>query len=243
MATTFAFDVYGTLIDPLQISNLLAEQAGSEAQSLAELWRAKQLEYSFRRGLMGTYVRFPEVTRAALDYACEAIGVSLDDDFKSSLMAHYRTLPAFADTRAALTELQDYDARLHAFSNGTSADVGALLAHAQIDSLLTSVVSVDDVKSFKPDPRVYAHFNKATNSKPAETWLVSSNPFDVIGAGACGWNTAWIRRDPKTPFDSWEITPTVVLNSLSALPDVILPLRQTSKPRRHPWRELSKPYS
>ena len=217
MTMTFALDVYGTLIDPLEISKQLSEHAGDRASDLAELWRSKQLEYSFRRGLMGGYVTFDTVTEAALDYACLALDVELADEVKAALRAQYRALAAFADVRPALSALAREGARLHAFSNGTSDDVASLLAHAQIDQHIGSIVSVDDVKTFKPDPRVYAHFNAVTGSTPAKTWLVSSNPFDVIGAAACGWNTAWVKRKSTAVFDPWEFQPSKVIGSLEDL--------------------------
>jgi len=217
MSTTFALDIYGTLINPLGIASQLADQVGDKAVGVAELWRSKQLEYSFRRGLMGTYKNFPDVTKAALDYACDALGVRLPDDAKASLLAQYRALEAFDDVRPALSALETKGARLHAFSNGLADDIAALLSRAQIDGFIRSTVSVDDVRTFKPDPLVYAHFNKVTGSSPDATWLVSSNPFDVIGAAAVGWNTAWVKRSPTAVFDPWEHTPTKTITSLTEL--------------------------
>ncbi len=218
MATTFAFDVYGTLIDPLGIATELQTYGGEKAQGAAELLRSKQLEYSFRRAVMGAYLPFTEVTGAALNYACDVAGLTLSEKARQSIMAQYRELPTFPEVQTALASLRDADAdadaRVFAFSNGMPADVAALLDHAGISEFFEGVVSVDDVQTFKPDPRVYAHFTTVTESKPENTWLVSSNAFDVIGAAACGWNTAWVRRSSKAPFDAWEHTPDRVLSSL-----------------------------
>jgi len=217
MSITFALDVYGTLIDPLQIGEQLTEHVGDRAQDLAELWRNKQLEYSFRRGLMGEYKTFPEVTREALEFALQAFDVALSADVKSALMAKYRALAAFDDVAPALSVPKTNGAQLHAFSNGLADDVAALLERAKIDHLILSTISVDDVKTFKPDPRVYAHFNDVTGSSPDETWLVSSNPFDIIGASAFGWSTAWVKRKPSAVFDPWEHQPTKIITSLEEL--------------------------
>lgn len=217
MDVTLALDIYGTLIDPLQIAERLNEHVGDVSPDLAELWRNKQLEYSFRRGLMGEYQTFPTVTRAALDYALAAFGISLGEDAKSGLMAKCRELDAFDDVAPALSVLETKGARLHAFSNGVADDISALLKRARIDNFLVSTVSVDDVKTFKPDPRVYAHFNKVTGSEPEETWLVSSNPFDIIGASAFGWNTAWVKRNPSAVFDPCKHAPTRTISSLGEL--------------------------
>ncbi len=222
MSITFALDVYGTLIDPLAIGQSLEAQVGEVAPAVAELWRSKQLEYSFRRGLMCKYKPFPEITRAALDYACDALGVTLSEGVKAALMKQYRTLDAFDEVVGALESLKEEGAVLHAFSNGIAEDVASLLKHNGIDPLVSSIVSVDAVKTFKPDPRVYAHFNRVAGSLPEETWLVSSNPFDIIGASACGWQTAWIRRSPSAVFDPWDYQPTRTITSLTELMSVMV---------------------
>lgn len=217
MGITFALDVYGTLIDPLAITRELRQHAGDAAPGLSELWRNKQLEYSFRRALMENYKPFPDVTRAALDYACLTSGVELPEEAKVALMAKYRALPAFDDVGPALSVLESKGARLHAFSNGLADDVSALLEATEIGSFFESIVTVEELRTFKPDPRVYAHFNKITGSWAEETWLVSSNPFDVIGASAVGWNTAWVKRRPTAVFDPWEYSPTRTIASLKEL--------------------------
>lgn len=220
MSTTLALDIYGTLIDPLAIKTLLAGHVDNDAQALAETWRAKQLEYSFRRGLMKEYRDFSQVTRAALDYALDVHGAKITESDKSALMNHYRALDAFPDVAPALATLQQNGANLYAFSNGVRDDVAALLKHAGLDDNISAIVSADEVQTFKPDPQLYAHFLERTGSTPATTWLVSSNPFDVIGARACGWRAAWVKRNPSVVFDPWDHTPTAVVSSLTDLVDV-----------------------
>ena len=223
MASTLALDIYGTLIDPLAVRTALVAHAGDGAASLAETWRTKQLEYSFRRGLMGAYRDFTQVTRAALDYACQTHGVEISGDDKSALMDKYRELDAFPDVLPALIALKQKGAQLHAFSNGVRDDVAALLDHARLNGVISSIVSADEVQTFKPDPRLYAHFLTRTGSSADKTWLVSSNPFDVIGAAACGWNTVWVKRNPALVFDPWDHAPTAVipeLGGLEALPSL-----------------------
>ena len=217
MSITLAFDVYGTLINPHAIASTLQKFAGEKAGAMSLLWRDKQLEYSFRRGLMGVYQDFSIVTRNALDFACESLDVPLSDAQKQTLMSNYQTLDAFADTRPALTKLRADGHRMYAFSNGVPKDLVSLMNHARIDDLLDGIVSVHDVASFKPDPKVYEHFNTQTQSDSAETWLISSNPFDVIGAVSCGWKAAWVQRSKAAVFDPWEFEPTVVISSLAEL--------------------------
>ena len=102
------------------------------------------------------------------------------------------------------------------------ADLAALLDHAGLAGYFDGVVSVHAVRSFKPNPGVYAHFLAAAGVTAADTWLVSGNPFDVIGARAAGWQAAWLRRDPAVPFDPWELTPTRVIETLAELGDLVL---------------------
>lgn len=217
MPMTLALDIYGTLIDPLAVKTALVSHVGEEAGVFAETWRSKQLEYSFRRGLMGSYRNFTQVTRAALDFACETHDVVIAGDDKAKLMNHYRALDAFPDVAPALAALQQNDVALHAFSNGVTGDIEALLDHAGLDDRITSIISADEVQTFKPDPLFYAHFLKRTGATAAETWLVSSNPFDVIGAAACGWRTVWVKRNPNAVFDPWEHVPTAVISDLTEL--------------------------
>ena len=132
-------------------------------------------------------------------------------------MQKYRVLPAFHDVKESLVKLQSADYRMFVFSNGFGDDVKNLLINAEIDKYFEDVVSVDDIKTFKPNPDVYAHFLSKTGSTAAKSWLISGNPFDVIGAGSVGINSAWIRRSPKQVFDPWEIKPTLTVGSLTEL--------------------------
>ena len=218
MPTTLALDIYGTLIDPLAVKTALIVHVGDEAGAFAETWRTRQLEYSFRRGLMGAYRNFTQVTRAALDFACETHGARIADDDRINLMSHYRALDAFPDVAPALAALQHKGAALHAFSNGVADDIAALLEHAGLEDRILSIVSADEIQTFKPDPRFYAHFLERTGTTAASTWLVSSNPFDVIGAAACGWRTVWVKRNPNAVFDPWEHVPTAIISDLTELP-------------------------
>ena len=215
MSTTLALDIYGTLIDPFAIKTVLLTHVGDEAGAFAETWRTKQLEYSFRRGLMGAYRDFSHVTRAALDFTCETHGVSIANDDKTNLMNNYRALDAFPDVAPALATLQKKGTVLHAFSNGVADDITALLEHAALDDRISSIVSADEVQTFKPDPRFYTHFLEQTGTAAASTWLVSSNPFDIIGAAACGWRTVWVKRDANAVFDPWDHVPTAIISDLT----------------------------
>ncbi|MGI9311019.1 MAG: haloacid dehalogenase type II [bacterium] len=204
---TLAFDVYGTLIDTAGVVGLLRESIGDDAEAFSSRWRAKQLEYSFRYGLMEQYRDFRVCTRQALEHCCEAMSAPLDASARERLMARYLALPAFDDVRPGLERLARADAQMFAFSNGPAADVAQLLRHAGIDAYFDGVVSADEVKTFKPSPAVYRHFLRRAEVRAPDAWLVSSNPFDVCGARAVGMRAVWVRRDPAAVFDPWAFAP------------------------------------
>lgn len=216
MTLTLAFDVYGTLVDPMGMSRLLAQDAGDRAEAVAALWREKQLEFSFRKGLMKVYEDFGACTRQALRYAMATHKLALSDDRENALMAAYLSLPAFDDALPALKSLKG-DYPLFAFSNGSYPALEKVLGHNQLLDQFDGLVSVDDIKSFKPDPAVYTHARRATGAWDKPLCLVSSNAWDVIGARAAGLLAVWVKRDPDKVFEDWGIQPSAVINSLSEL--------------------------
>jgi len=221
LSITLAFDVYGTLIDTHGLVSKLEKLVGHQAENFSRVWREKQLEYSFRRGLMGQYQDFSACTSQALDYACLYHKVSLAKKQKDNLLEAYLTLPIFKDVVAGLTSLKAAGFRLYAFSNGAALTVGALLRSAGIRDMFIDVVSADEVKMFKPNPVVYEHFLKRAKASKDRTWLISSNSFDVIGAMSAGLNTAWLRRSKEHIFDPWELKPTITVESLLGLKEAI----------------------
>lgn len=214
---TVAFDVYGTLVDPVELRRELGRLVGEQAGRFAELWREKQIEYAFRRGLMRAYQPFDVCTRQALQYTMQALGCELSEAAQEELLAQYQQLEPFRDVLPGIRGLQAPGRRLVAFSNGTEAVVRALLRHAGLDAQLDDVVSVDDVRSFKPDPAVYHHLAQRAGTPPARTWLVSSNPWDVIGARSAGLRAAWVKRKADAVFDPWGIEPDLVVDDLLSL--------------------------
>jgi 2-haloacid dehalogenase len=166
-------------------------------------------------------VHFGFCTRYALDYTCTALGIEISDQDKEELLAGYKVLPPFGDASEALPELKRAGFRLFAFSNGKPEDVASLLENSGISSHFEDVVSTDEIKSFKPNPAVYAHFLRRTGATGKEAWLISGNPFDVIGAISAGMRGAWVKRSPQAIFDPWEIEPTITIGSLSELAEGI----------------------
>ena len=223
MTTTLAFDVYGTLIDTHGVIAALRPHAGRRAAEVSRAWRDRQLEYSFRRGLMKRYESFAVCTSQALDHTCAQFGLRLGHEERGKLLEAYGTLPAFPDAREGLAMTRETGFRLFAFSNGRADAVEALLAQAGLRDFFLGVVSVDEVRSFKPDPAVYAHFLQRAGTTGAEAWMISSNPFDVLGALNAGLRAAWVRRSPEAQFDPWGIQPTLTVASLTELATGITP--------------------
>jgi 2-haloacid dehalogenase len=221
MNITLAFDVYGTLIDTHGVIVELEKLVGKMAPDFSRTWREKQLEYSFRRGLMQNYENFAVCTRNALDYTSSYYKVPLGQKDKEELLDAYKTLPAFDDVKEGLERAKKAGFRLFAFSNGTAEAVETLLKSAGIRDCFIGVVSVDELKSYKPNPGVYSHFLRRAGALGANAWLISSNPFDVIGAVSSGMRAAWVKRSPDALFDPWGIEPTLTVNGLLNLAEQI----------------------
>ena len=217
MKQTLAFDVYGTLINTSGVFNSLELLIGEKAKPFMDTWRNKQLEYSFRRGLMKQYRDFSVCTADSLEFCCRMFKVELTGNQKKALLDEYSFLPIFADVVEGLSSLKEVVYALYAFSNGSRMAISRLLTNAGIMDRFDGIVSVESVGVFKPSPLVYEHFNKETNSTKEASWLISSNPFDVIGAIAYGMKSAWLQRAQEIIFDPWEFEPTLTINRLTEL--------------------------
>jgi 2-haloacid dehalogenase len=184
---------------------------------MCALWRQKQLEYSFRRGLMRCYEDFDACTQRALSFAAKTYKVELSDAAQRQLLTDYLSLPVFPDVLPALEALKALGCRLLAFSNGVENSLRTLLGKAGVLSSFEAMVSVDDIKTFKPNPDVYEYLVDRGGCSREETWLVSSNPFDVIGAKAAHLRAAWVKRSSEAVFDPWEFEPDIVISDLLEL--------------------------
>ena len=216
MKQVLAFDVYGTLINTQGVLVLLEQMMENKASLFSETWRAKQLEYSFRRGLMKRYEGFSVCTKDALNYTCEVLKIALTNEQKNQLLESYKTLPAFDDVEKSLAQLQQ-SYQLVAFSNGENESVEGLLNNANINKYFNDIVTADEIQTFKPDPLIYQHLLNRTNSQAKQAWLISSNPFDVIGAKSFGMQAAWVKRSGGVVYDPWDIEPDIVIQRLGDL--------------------------
>jgi 2-haloacid dehalogenase len=214
---TLVFDLYGTLVDPLSVSDELARTLPrADAQRVAAEWRRKQIEYSFRLTVMGRYEDFAWITERALEFALAECGCTLPPDARSAAMAYYFALQPFADVVPGLEMLLEAGYPMVLLSNGDPAMLRACLESSALQRYFPSVISVDAVRAFKPHPAVY-HRAADTAARPiGETRIVSCNPFDVVGAAAAGMRTAWINR-AGGPFDTIGDPPGVTVGSLTEL--------------------------
>jgi 2-haloacid dehalogenase len=211
------FDIYGTLVDPLEMNVKLRPLAGELADRMSELWRQKQIEYALRRGLMREYENFGVCTAQALRYAARSFGVELTEPEERMLLREYQNLGAFEDVIPGMETMKRSGHRMVAFSNGVEETARTLLERAGVLPHLEGVVSVDDLGTFKPDPRVYEYLSQRLESAMQETWLISSNTWDVIGAKNAGLRAAWIQRSPQAIFDPWDVEPDLVAKDLREL--------------------------
>jgi len=215
--SVLAFDVYGTLIDPFRMEDHLRAIFGERAKEATELWRSKQLEYSFRRALMKKYENFDVCTARALRFVSRQLDVSLAEETLRNLLDQYLRLPAYPDVPEALEQLEARGFKIVACSNGTGDAVRGLLERAGVLARFSVIVSVDPIRTFKPDPAVYEYLAAQVHAEKELVCLISSNPFDVIGAKACGLRTVLVQRDPKKVFDPWEFEPDLIVAGLEQL--------------------------
>ena len=221
MYKVLGFDVYGTLIDTAGVVSALSRVTG-DPHGFSALWRSKQLEYTWRYSLMGTYRDFRYCTRQALDFCCEHLHEPLDSRTREELLAGYLELPVFPDVAEGVQRMQAAGLRLRAFSNGLAEDVHALLENAGIRPAFEAIISVDAVRSYKPDPRTYRYFIEQADCEAADCCLISSNAFDVQGARSAGMPAIWVRRDPKVCYDPGAPPPSAEVPGFAALVEHLL---------------------
>ena len=208
------FDAYGTLFDVHSVVTLADTLFPGRGAELSRLWRGKQLEYTWLRSLMGRYADFTAVTRSALEHACAVLDLPLIADKADRLMAAYNNLALFPDAHAALAALSGL--KLAILSNGSLAMLGPLVRNAKLDSILAAVISVDEIRIYKPDPRVYQLAVDHLNVAKEEVAFVSSNYWDAAGAKNFGFRVFWINRAAERA-DVLGVAPDVALTKLTEL--------------------------
>jgi 2-haloacid dehalogenase len=218
MATVRAvvFDAYGTLLDFASAAERAGDELGERWRALADLWRRKQLEYTWLRSLMRRHVDFWQVTGESLDFALQSLGIH-DPVLRKRLMDLYLQLEAYPDARGTLLALREQGLRLAVLSNGSTGMLDAGIRNSRLDDLLDVVMSVEEVGIYKPSPEVYAMAARQLDLLPGEIGFVSANSWDAHGASAFGFRVAWCNRSAQPP-DRLPGAPEVEVRSLSELP-------------------------
>jgi 2-haloacid dehalogenase len=209
------FDAYGTLFDVHSVIRRCDGFWPGKGQALSQLWRQKQLEYTWQRSLMRRYVPFSQITREALGYACESLKLALDAAQTDALMQEYLRISPYADVPGALQKLKGKKAIL---TNGSPDMIEPLVEHSGLK--FDAVLSVDAVKMFKPVPEVYQLAIDRLGVEKAHIGFVSSNCWDALGAKSFGFNVYWINRS-GAPVDRLGFQPDALLGSLGDLPEVL----------------------
>jgi 2-haloacid dehalogenase len=209
------FDAYGTLFDPFSVRALAEELFPGQGAPLSQLWRAKQLEYSWLRTLMGRYDNFWKITENALASSCRSLGIPCSEQQRRALMEVYLSLPVFPEVKPALEQLSALP--LSILSNGTPEMLAAVVAANGMAHFFAHIFSVDSLQIYKPRPEVYQHAVDNLGLPREAIGFVSSNFWDISGATNFGFQTFWLNRSSAVP-DELGVTPTAVMNKLSDLP-------------------------
>ena len=186
------FDAYGTLYDIQSVAEVTEQAFPGYGEIITQIWRIKQLEYTWLRSLMRRYQDFSVITRDSLAYTLRVLGLEYERGVFEHIMDKYLHLDLYPDAAAALAAMGDR--QLAILSNGSTGMLDALVANSGLDRVLDATISVDAKQTFKPAPDAYSLIEETLGVPPEEVLFVSSNPWDVCGAKAFGLNVAWIER-------------------------------------------------
>ncbi len=214
------FDVYGTLLNFNAAVERCSDRLGDRAAPLSDLWRRKQLEYSWLRTLMGHHIDFWQVTAEALGYACEALGIS-DETLEKDLMDCYREPDCYPEVPETLDRLRADGFALAVLSNGAPEMLEEGLAAAGIRDRFEVLLSAEIVKMYKPHPSVYMTAIDAGGFEREEILFLSANGWDVAGAAAFGYPTAWVNR-AEAPVDRLPFRPSSIIHTLDEVPPLLM---------------------
>lgn len=211
----YVFDAYGTLFDVHAAVRRHADAVGPDGQLLSEIWRAKQLEYSWTRALMGQWRDFWALTEEALDHAFERVP-SADKTARAKLLEAYFKLDCYPEVPAVLKRLKAGGARVAILSNGSTEMLASAVENAALGAVIDDVFSVDALHTFKTDPAVYDLVTTSYRLYPDAVSFQSSNRWDVAGATKFGFRTVWINR-AKMPDEYLDLSPSLILPDLNGV--------------------------
>lgn len=186
------FDAYGTLYDVQSVAAVTDAAFPGYGELISQIWRLKQLEYTWLRSLMGRYEDFSVITRDSLSFTLKTLGLTFDAAIFERIMDKYVHLDLYPDAKQTLAALKGR--KLAILSNGSTDMLNALVRNSGLDAILDATISIDSTRIFKPSPRTYELIETHLGVRPQEVLFVSSNPFDVCGAKSFGLNVAWIER-------------------------------------------------
>jgi 2-haloacid dehalogenase len=218
------FDAYGTLLDVHSAVMANVDTVGDCAEAFSALWRQRQLEYSWTRGVMGKYADFWQLTIEALDFALQTYGLEGRPGLKKRLLNAYFELSAYPDAAESLAALKDQGYVTAILSNGSNDMLQGAINAGNLGGLLDDCISADDIKTYKPDPSVYQLACARLNVRPHEVCFVSSNAWDVAGAAAFGFNAVRINRQ-GAPLEYHCAPAKHQLKALSELPVLLSQFR------------------
>jgi 2-haloacid dehalogenase len=210
------FDVYGTLFDVHSVIEECERQFPEKGEKISQVWRKKQLEYSFLRGLMGSYRPFWEITKDALRYGCMAEDVELTDEKEGKLLQAYNELQPYKEVEKILSQLEGY--QLAVFSNGSEEMLHPLIEYHDFQGYFDHLISVNGIKQFKPHPSSYLYALEQLGVERHEVLFLSSNMWDIAGAKTFGFQVAWVNRSGGI-MDELGVTPDYVVSDLTELFD------------------------
>lgn len=215
------FDLYGTLFDVHSVRGLCEQLYPGQGAAISQMWRQKQLEYTWMRTLMGQYKDFEAATRDALRYTCGMLKLTLDSSNENQLCEEYLRLAPYPEVPVALTQMRQAGFKLAILSNGSRHSIRQVVENAQLASSFDALISVDEVRRFKPHPSVY-ELATAHLGVPADAILfVSSNAWDATGAKYFGYRVCWINR-AQGVFDELGVTPDNVHSDLNGLANALV---------------------
>ncbi len=213
--TACVFDAYGTIFDVATPVSRNAAQLGDKGAKLVDLWRRKQLEYTWLRSMMNRHADFWKITEESLDFALEALDVS-GEGLRDKLLQAYRTMDPFPDAVKTLTMLKENGFERAILSNGTPEMLQTAVHHAGMDSLISRLLSVESVGCYKPDPTVYRFAVQGLDVPPDRVLFISANGWDIAGAASYGLRTVWVNRH-GLPVDRLSVAPFAQIRSLTEL--------------------------
>lgn len=212
----YVFDAYGTLFDVHSAARRFAGEIGPQAARLSEVWRNKQLEYTWIYSRLERSHTFADVTAAGLDYAMHVTGVADQDGLRERLLASYLKLAAYPEVWRVLTALYERSARLAILSNGDPGMLAEVIDYAGLDGFFEQTLSVEATGLFKPAPKVYKLATDALGVTPDAITFISANRWDIAGAKAFGFKTVWVNRG-GLPGEYADLAADVTLPDLATL--------------------------